>query len=362
MLFRLADDTPRFQVFELLNDEFLFFLGRSVNETEFNRGFFTSGEIGEACWGNAKTKEKFKSLFDAISSCGFGDREKLFKAVSENQDLQAFFNNPNPDFLGFVSPSCFEALCSVLSHLYCATKDLAKIVAASGGENINDHFNNFRRDDVNGNICKACGMEGLSVFREGVGDGDQWRSDYDHQLCKSKYPVFAVHPDNLIPLCDVCNQDAKKAKDLFKNEGGQKRLAFYPYSEEAKDFIDFEINNLCDPEPSIRVKWISVNPDILAKLETWDYIYEIRSRVEGRFRSLEAVIEDEINPETLGDIENEVRRFARPRSTGTLKRKEWAFWHQKLFSVLAGSDLSPFIAKLEFVRSQGEDGGKFILE
>ena len=199
------------------------------------------------------------------------------------------------------------------------------------------------------------------MFRAAIQDGDQWRADYDHQLCKSKYPIFAIHPINLIPLCDVCNQDAKKAKDLFKHKNGTDRLAFYPYTEEAKGLIDVDIGNLRDPEPTIKVNWNTTDRVLTDKLNTWDEIYEIRSRVEGQFRSLEAIIEDEIQPIDSDHLAMRIRDEARARPTATLKRKEWAFWYHKLFSALERADHRPFIAKWSFVQQQGEDGAKFIL-
>src|SRR5690606_32622586 len=165
----------------------------------------------------------------------------------------SFFLTPNPALLDFLLPNTFEAFKLLAAHLYGATKDLQPIINAAGGVNIHEHFEAFRMETLNGNICKACGMRELAPFRANIGVENQWRADYDHQLCKSKYPLFAVHPDNLIPLCDVCNQDAKKAKDLFRHKDGTDRLAFYPYNEEAKDLIDIKIDNLSDPEPTIKI-------------------------------------------------------------------------------------------------------------
>lgn len=71
-------------------------------------------------------------------------------------------------------------------------------------------------------------MKELAAFRAGIVDGEQWRADYDHQLCKSKYPIFAVHPDNLIPLCDVCNQDAKKRKIFLSIKNEESDWHFIP--------------------------------------------------------------------------------------------------------------------------------------
>ena len=370
MLFKLDLNSPRFRVFSLLNTELLNFLEQSVNSTVFNRGLFTPGNIGQACWDNARendvraksdlTRDKFEKFHIALQQSGQVVKRQLFEAMRDNQDLQVFFNNPNRDLFTFLPQAAFDRLKSVATHLYCATKDLEPIINAAGS-NITQHFNAFRQQQINGNVCKACGMEKLAAFRASIPEGDQWRADYDHQLCKSKYPLFAVHPDNLIPLCAVCNQDAKKAKDLFTLANGNHRLAFYPNTEEAKNYIDIEINDLHDPEPSIQVVWNTQVVSVLDKLNTWDDVYEIRKRVEGQFRSLEAIIEDEIYPTDLAHLVNRIVDKARPLTNDTLKRKEWAFWYQKLFSSLERIDIEPFFAKWGFVNQQAADGGDYIL-
>ena len=362
MLFRLSANTPRFEVFRLLNDELLFFLEESVGEDIFSRALFTNGNVGHACWDNFKTQEKFENLFNALTDAGIHIKQQLLEATRNHQNLQAFFESPKRSLFEFMDSTCKKNLKSLCTHLYCSTKDLAPIISASGGDNITAHFNAYRKPAVNGNICKACGMKELASFRAEVPDGDQWRSDYDHQLCKSKYPIFAVHPDNLIPLCDVCNQDAKKAKDLFRRNDGKERLAFYPHSEEAQEFIEIVIDDLRDPEPKVKVKWSTLDDDLLDKLETWDEIYEIRSRVEGRFRALAEVVLDEINPKDSAHLVDRIIDEARPVDANTLKRKEWVFWYQKLFFALDNVDLSPFIAKWEFVQQKSAEGGEYILE
>lgn len=365
MLFCLAPNSPRFEVFRLLNDELLHFLEQAVTTNTFSCDLFTPGAIGQACWANSPTREKFENLFCALQEIGDANniiKQQLFEVTRDNQDLQVFFSTPQRDLLDFMSKPCFSALKLLCTHLYCSTKDLVPIVRASGNTSITDHFNTYREQDVNGKICKACGMEELAAFRAGVPDGDQWRADYDHQLCKSKYPIFAVHPDNLIPLCDVCNQDAKKAKDLFRHKNGTARLAFYPHSEEAQGRVDIQINNIRDPEPTIKVNWNTQDDLLLDKLNTWDEVYEIRSRVEGQLRSLEAIIEDKINPTDATHLMSRIRDEARPRSENTLKREKWAFWCQKLFAKLSQIDVEPFISKWDFVQQQAAEGGEYILE
>lgn len=372
MLFKLAPNTPRFQVFTLLNAEFLHFIEQSVTNGVFCRNLFSQGTVGQACWNNAKandarakkdlTRDKFEKLFVELHAIDEDVRRQLFETIRNHQSLQYFFNNPNRDLLGFLPKPCLNALKAVATHLYCATKDIQPIINQAGEIDITVHFNSFRNEAVNGNICKACGMKELAAFRAGVSDGDQWRADYDHQLCKSKYPIFAVHPDNLIPLCGVCNQDAKKAKDLFRSDNGNDRLAFYPYSEEARNLVSIDIDRLRDPEPTIKVIWLTADARLIDKLDTWDEIYEIRRRVEGQFRSLEVIIDDEINPADIAHLEAQIADKSRTVPETTLKRKEWAFWYQKLFHQLSQVNIEPFAAKLDFVHQQGLEGGEYILD
>lgn len=361
MLFRLVDGTPCFEVFRLLNLELLHFFEAAVNKDDFDRQLFTVGAIGDACWANGNTLDKFQKLFEDLGNADGDTKQQLFLAMQNNQDLEVFFGNPQRGLLDFLNGDCRNSLKELSSHLYSATKDLVPIVAAAGGVNINSHFSEYRSSAINGNVCKACGMEKLAVIRAGIPEQRQWRSDYDHQLCKSKYPIFAVHPYNLIPLCSVCNQYAKKAKDLFKSRDGNSRLAFYPYTEEARGFVNIEISNLSDPEPATKVIWSTQDAIALEKLETWDEVYEIRSRVEAELCSIENIIIDEIDPIDEAHLLSRIQDEARPIAEETFKRKEWVFWYQKLFAALELVELAPFAAKLGFMQEQGADGGDFIL-
>ena len=369
MLFRLETNTPRFEVFRRLNEELLFFLEKSVEQTTFSRRLFTEGEIGSACWANTRvnnaraksdlTRDKFQKLHVALNQTSEATRRQLFETARDNQDMSAFFTTPNRTLLFFLPSETFERLKQLASHLYCYTKDLQGIIDACG-VSINQHFSSFKT--INGKVCKACGMRPLSAVRANIPEEEQWRADYDHQLCKSKYPLFSVHPDNLIPLCDVCNQDAKKAKDLFFCESSGGRRFFYPFEESAAQHVKIEIEALDDPEPHVSLQWSTSDEDILEKLTSWDEVYEIKNLVEGGLRPFDTFITDEINPMGLSHFVNQVNNKARPLSQGTETRKEWSFWHQKLFSRLSEIDLSPFWEKSKFIAQQGEDGSNYILD
>ncbi|WP_218208866.1 hypothetical protein [Acinetobacter sp. F9] len=369
MLFKLHPQTPKFRVFELLNDELIYFLEKSINQQRFGRRLFSNTSVGKACWDNFKspagkydlTRDKFEKLFENLKRETESIREQLHRIVLDNQDLSSFFLTPNPALLDFLLRDTFEAFKVLAAHLYGATKDLQPIIDAAGGINIHRHFEAFRTDTLNGNICKACGMEKLAPFRANIGVENQWRADYDHQLCKSKYPLFAVHPDNLIPLCDVCNQDAKKAKDLFVAEDTSLRYSFYPFSEEAHSYVLLEIENLRDLSPSVKVSWNTSDSILISKLDTWDNIYEIKNRVEGEFRNLDLIIENEIQPEDYTEFEREVNRKTRAIPDPTLKSKPWAYWYHKFFCELNSIDKEAFWERSRFVQNMAIDGVEYIL-
>ena len=92
-----------------------------------------------------------------------------------------------------------------------------------------------------------------------------------------------------------------------------------------------------------------------------DEVYEIRSRVEAELCSIENIIIDEIDPIDEAHLLSRIQDEARPIAEETFKRKEWVFWHQKLFAALELVELAPFAAKLGFMQEQGADGGDFIL-
>lgn len=368
MLFKLHADTPKFQVFVLLNRELIYFLQKSILQKSFGRRLFSNSVIGAACWNNFRkptgksdlTRDKFKKLFRSLKGEEQSIREQLYQVMIDNQNLENFFSTPNPNLISFLSQKSFEAFKVLATHLYENTKDLQPIINEAGDVNILAHFLEFRSDSINGNVCKACGMSTLADIRANIADEKQWRSDYDHQLCKSDYPLFSVHPDNLIPICDTCNKKAKGDDNLFFKNNNI-RYSFYPYTESAYNCLELEIINLRDPVPIIELNWNTSDPDLISKLDTWSDIYEIKNRVEGEFRCLDETILDIINPTDFNDFQEQVLRHARPVDDGTLKRKPWAYWYQKFFCELNSIDKAAFWERSKFVQSMAMDGGDYIL-
>lgn len=153
----------------------------------------------------------------------------------------------------------------------------------------------------------------------------------------------------------------KKAKNLFIAEDTSLRYSFYPFTEEAHSYVLLEIENLRDPSPNVKVSWNTGDSILISKLDTWDNIYEIKNRVEGEFRNLDQIIENEIQPENYTEFEHEVSRKARSISDSTLKSKPWAYWYHKFFCVLDSIDKDAFWERSGFVQSIAMDGAEYIL-
>ncbi|MBP6518273.1 hypothetical protein [Shewanella sp.] len=368
MLFPLEQNTPEFAVFTALNTELLYFLEHAIPAGGFNRQSLSDTPLGLACWNNKKvpngkgllTWDKFKTLHEALQTEPEALRRRLYETVRDNQNFEELFQQRRHDLLTFMPALLMEKLQSLCYHLYVGTKGLGDVKAAAGGVDIDIHFTDFKA--VNGEVCRACGLEVVAPLRANVPNAQQWRADYDHFLCKSKYPIFAVHPKNLFPICRTCNQDAKKTKDLFFcNTVRQQRFSFYPYTEGASGLVALEID-LDDISPKVRVRLDSEDPVLKSKLDTWNDVFEIKNLVEGRYLPLEHYVSDRIRPRNLLDLQAQVARELDPPSVAALKRTEGVFWDHKLYVALSRINLDLVWSVVEFQEQEhGAPGGEAIL-
>jgi len=64
-------------------------------------------------------------------------------------------------------------------------------------------------------------------------------------LSKDEFPIFAVHPDNLVPICETCNSKAKLAKSLItkkqKDRPDERRFCIFPFVENCADYVGVEV-------------------------------------------------------------------------------------------------------------------------
>ena len=125
MLFKLHPDTPKFQVFVLLNQELIYFLNKSIKQQRFGRRLFSYTDVGKACWENSKandptaenelTCDKFRNLFECLKIESLTVRQNLYQVMILNQDFEAFFASPTPNLLSFLSKASLKAFKNIFT-------------------------------------------------------------------------------------------------------------------------------------------------------------------------------------------------------------------------------------------------------
>jgi hypothetical protein len=335
MLFPLAHNSPRSKIFIALNTEFLNFLENCIAGTTFQRSLFTAGGVGDACWDNDDTKRKFQSLWICIRALRPMDRTNLHNQISQHQNVTQYFINKASN-VPVITPAIInKRIYELTKHLFTATKKLRPIIRACENECIHSHFELYR--NINGNLCQFCGTKPLEQPREGVLFNDQWLADYDHLLGKAKYPIFAVHADNLLPTCDTCNRKSKSTKELItlkrKNQPDRRRLFFNVYQESCEALVTIKIE---DTDGTLRLAMAWDEPDVVTKekLETWNDVYQIRTRVERKLGPFTRRLAIKLKPRNYADFSSQISRHAQTSPIDIYRDEEWFFWEYKLYSWL----------------------------
>ncbi|WP_336637852.1 hypothetical protein [Lysinibacillus fusiformis] len=108
------------------------------------------------------------------------------------------------------------------------------------------------------NSCPYCNrLYTLTIICKKVGTKTEYvtRPELDHYLPKSKYPLFGLSFNNLIPSCSICNRIKNDATD-------HTRLHHHPYFD--KTMLDFNLNG---------IKYDSGN-NSFNKKDEWDIILD----------------------------------------------------------------------------------------
>jgi hypothetical protein len=356
MLFPLNPHTPLCKLFQVLNDELLYFLKASITAEFFDENLFRTFLHNEnimrsVCWSNIPTREKFQNLWNHLPIVRF-EKAALYTKILISQNIHSFFDDTSVFIPTDFDEELHEAFKALTTHLFTKTKDI-KDAITQAGETIEQHFQSFSRANNGTMLCYLCGTSLLSQNRIDLNDDKQWRADYDHVLCKDKYPIYSVHPKNFIPTCHICNSKAKGARDLLKNNRGQRRIAFYPLPPDqrcchghAAMELHFSHQNEVSPvnfeEPllSVSVTFQDATADITQKIDVWKEVYQVPSRVEEhvKARFFNRIISDLAYEENnFDDFKAQLVRLSRtpPRD---YKETEWRIWWYKVYQHLASQN------------------------
>jgi hypothetical protein len=341
MLFPLNPNTPRCKVFEKLNAELLFFIQKSIKSKRFIRGLF-SREMGEVCWDNEPTKEKFKAVFGAMPPA-LKDRQAIYDSIHDAQNLSELFSDKTKPIPSYHSKIFFAELKKLTTHLFTDSKKLVGVIRVAN-ESITQHYQLYV--GANSELCFLCATSALSHNRFNIADNDQWTSDYDHILCKDKYPAFSCHPDNFIPTCHICNSKAKGALDVLYDDL-TRRKAFYPLPPLMQSFYqkvkvqpvfaqldDYAADGNSNPLRSAQISYPRATPDEREMIKAWVDLYQVPKRVGERITTTFCeYIDGDCAPENFGDFCAQVARKSR-NEPADMKTTEWRFWWFRLYEWL----------------------------
>lgn len=185
-------------------------------------------------------------------------------------------------------------------------------------------------------MCCVCSTEYLAQLRADIDDHEQWRGPYDHLLSEKLYPLYGVHPKNLLPICGTCNEKAKLAKDLLVKDQNR-RLSFSPWAESASPHeIQVLIEDI-DVFPSVVINLSSNDGNRQEKLDTWDDVYQIKSRVKGEFKALAEKVAEHVSASS----EQEFLRDFRARAIAqlrTCRTTHFNYWRARIYRAIEAMD------------------------
>lgn len=265
-------DHPCFAMQELIYSVFYnAALGEPFGKKVFPDEFSTTNRL----WGYLRSlKDEFESLYEKLLKLNELDRKRIYSQLCDNNMVELLCEDIT------VVPDTYLDWKSGIG------KDIKEVIALCYKKLDLSHFkrtgcelkptHRFYRDyiKVNKSVCPFCAINSyknpLSPRRE----------DFDHYLCKSKYPLAAANMDNLIPMCSECNQDYKKNIDVLYEEDNRV-VAFYPFSQLAG--ISIRITSTLDLVSPFYRRWsvelVANDASDAQKVANWNRVFSIEARL-----------------------------------------------------------------------------------
>lgn len=137
----------------------------------------------------------------------------------------------------------------------------------------------FDAANVDMRVCPVC--DGTWMERTGTGI----IGSVDHFLPRSSYPALSVHPLNLLPICVVCNEKVKMAKNPL-TEGRERNLPdiFHPYIRPARGLVSLSVDTV---RPWT---FVSAGQATEAQLSTFPDLFTLPERWEARLDEIDRLV------------------------------------------------------------------------
>jgi hypothetical protein len=203
------------------------------------------------------------------------EKNEVKQAFETNKKIEELCNGKHVPYKYSDLPSDFSnCLKQLYDNLWNKAYYLESVKEICGS--VKEHFDDFHFYHNKNNkelfICPFCGLSNLSS------EFDTYRDGYDHYLSQADYPFLAIDYRNLIPMCEKCNKTYKRDKDvLFNNQ--QRRLSFYPYSNESYQIKVIIKNDECGYDDfSNSTIYLQSEPEYAEKVDTWNSVFCIKER------------------------------------------------------------------------------------
>ncbi len=105
-------------------------------------------------------------------------------------------------------------------------------------------------------------------------------TDLDHFLPAAQYPFLSVHPQNLVPICSLCNREVKVQADPIGNHKSAPLVSTYhPYYRPAIDYVDVAVGR--DDLGRLKVVLTDSRSPDRRRLDTLNRILRLNTRWKG---------------------------------------------------------------------------------
>ncbi|MFL0100083.1 hypothetical protein [Tenacibaculum maritimum] len=219
-------------------------------------------------------KDEVERIYEIFKGLNQATKDNVRTAFKTNNNIESLCNGTSPVYLSALPDVVKNDIKPLFKWCYEELLEKGKVA----GDKM-DYYNELINDPNNDfDTCPCCGLTDIesaeSICRE----------DFDHYLPKKEYPFASVNFLNLVPICNKCNRDRKKAKDPIEND----RIAYYPFSSEPHTIECSYTFNV-----DIDSKTKQVNLDKLSisftgnvpKTETWNWLFAIEDRYNDYLKS-----------------------------------------------------------------------------
>lgn len=218
-------------------------------------------------------KDKVDEIYELCKNLTAEEKLSIKNAFLVNNEIEKLCNGETtPKYLDDLPAVVKNKMKPLLVDFYETLLERAKVPGKK-----QDYYQAL----ITANDLKYCPCCGLSYFES---EDSRYREAFDHYLPKAHYPFLSVNFRNLVPLCHKCNSDRKGDKNPIEND----KKAFYPFGDRDKHKIQIaiQINKTKDLRDLQRDDLIvTLNGDV-GKIETWDWLFDIKERYNDSLRGL----------------------------------------------------------------------------